>query len=179
MPRHQDKDLSFDTPPEWIDRSIIAHSSPPAADQNESAPNVVVTREEMRESDTLRTHADRQLLELGKQLTDFDLLESRETQLGGLPAILLRYGWTSHFGPLEQTVTLVERMTAKGRVAILFTTTVGREDAAKARPIFADMLQSVRFDQGQGQPPPPSPGPPSSQTPAPMAGPAPVVPMPG
>src|SRR5262249_51411780 len=94
MPRYQDKDILFEAPKDWTDRTIVAFTAPLDSTKNkETAPNIVMTREPMRDEDTLRTHADRQLLELGRQLKEFDLLESRETELSGLPAIFLRYTW--------------------------------------------------------------------------------------
>jgi hypothetical protein len=174
MPRFQDKDVGFEAPKEWMDRTIVAFTAPA---NKENAPNIVMTREPMRDEDTLRTHADRQLLELGRQLQDFDLLESRETQLGGQPAILLRFAWVSHLGDLEQSVTMVERTFDQKRVAMTFTTTSPRAEAQGTRPVFQQILQSVQFDGSAGGPPRP-PGP--SRPPPPIAEPsAPVVPMPG
>ena len=179
MPRHQDKDVSFDPPSDWTDRTVVAFTAPPAiSTKPAAAPNMVMTREDMRAGDTLRTHADRQLIELGKALEDFDLLESRETELGGQPAILLRYTWISQIGQLEQAMTLVQRPGENGPVATVFTTTMTPDDASRARPIFANILQSVRFDAGTrpGQGPTtiaPSMPPPRSTEDTPF------VPMPG
>jgi hypothetical protein len=177
MPRYQDKDILFEAPKDWTDRTIVAFSAPLDATKNkETAPNIVMTREPMRDEDTLRTHADRQLLELGRQLKDFDLLESRETELAGLPAIFLRYTWVSHLGELEQSLTMVERRLPEGRVAATFTTTVGKADAANARPVLNQILQNVRFEPSG----PPRPSGPAGPPPPPIAEPsAPIVPMPG
>jgi hypothetical protein len=181
MPRHQDKDLSFETPDGWVDRTIVAYASPTDEQGREAAPNFVMTREQMREGDSLRSHADRQLLELGRHLKDFDLLESKETQLGGQPAIFLRYTWMGHFGRLLQTVTIVERQhPERGRVAASFTTTAKSDEALRTNAIFNEILKSVKFDGGDGAPPPPprSSGPESGGRGSIDAG-APVVPMPG
>jgi hypothetical protein len=178
MARHEDKDICFDTPPDWADRTIAAYMAP--IDDNarlDHAANMVLTREPMRDGDTLRTHADRQLLELGRQLADFELLESRETQLSGQPAIFIRYAWVSHVGALEQTMTLVERIRDQQRVVATFTTTAPRDEAKNVQPLFANILKSVRF----GGTPVPTPTPPSPSAPmiavAPMS--EPMVPMPG
>lgn len=177
MPRHQDKDASFETPQNWVDKTIVAYAAP-SEKPRDPAPNFVMTREAIREGDSLRSHADRQLLELGRHLKDFDLLESKETQLGGQPAVFLRYTWMGHYGRLEQTVSIVERFMEQGRMATAFTTTAPAQDAAKARPLFDEMLRTVRFDGPQGPPGAPQPPPPASGRPMPDAG-APVVPMPG
>ena len=177
MPRHQDKDVSFDPPPDWVDRTFVAFTAPPGLVKDvNSAPNIVMTREPMRDGDTLRTHSDRQLIELGKQLKDFDLLESKETTLGGLPAILLRYRWISQVGTLEQAMVVAERTRPdKGTDVTTFTTTTTPADAPRARPIFDEILRTVRFSPAGGAPPPvrPSLAPPLSDEPSPL------VPMPG
>jgi hypothetical protein len=183
MPRHQDKDAAFDTPADWVDRTIVAYSAPADDTGREAAPNFVMTREPMRDADSLRGHADRQLLELGRHLKGFDLLESKETTLGGAPAIYMHYTWMGHAGRLDQSVTIVERPApyrAETRVAVSFTTTSKAEDAEKMKPVFAEMLKTVRFDQAppsDGGPPPPTSRPlPSSALPPTDA---PLVPMPG
>ncbi len=175
MPRYQDKDVSFDPPPEWVDRTFVAYTVPYDLPKNkESAPNIVMTREPLRATDTLRTHADRQLLELGKQLKDFDLLESRETELGGQQAIYLRYSWVSHIGVLEQSMTLAERPAEQGSSVTTFTTTTTPDEAPRVRPLFNQILQSVKF--GAGFAPPPKGAPPPTSPPREDA---PLVPMPG
>ena len=175
MPRRQDQDTFFETPPEWVDRTIVAYAAPSDPATKEAAPNFVMTREPIRPSDSLRAHTDRQLLELGRHLKDFDLLESSDTSLGGSPAVLLRYTWMSHFGRLEQTVTVVDRPAEKGRVATSFTTTCKFEDAPKLKALFADLLRSVRFDQ----PPPGGSIPPMPSRPPTANDVVPFVPMPG
>jgi hypothetical protein len=179
MPRHQDKDASFETPQTWVDRTIVAYAAPIENDRD-AAPNFVMTRNAIREGDTLRSHADRQLLDLGRHLKDFDLLESKETMLGGQPAIFMRYTWMGHYGRLEQSVTLVERFLEQGRTATAFTTTAPAQDAAKTRPLFDEMLKSVRFDGQPGPSPGGGGGGPLSGRPSQLPDPtAPVVPMPG
>jgi hypothetical protein len=177
MPRRHDRDISFDPPPDWMDRSMVAYAAPTDDPTKEGAPNFVMTREPMRDTDTLRSHADRQLIELGRQLRDFDLLESKETTLGGGPAVHLRYTWMSHFGRLEQSVIVTERPADKGRMAVAFTTTSRTEEAAKMKSVFADMLRSVRFDGPQ--PPPGGSIPPPTSSGRPLDNVTPFVPMPG
>jgi hypothetical protein len=170
----------FIPPRDWVDRTMIAFSAPaPAGTKN--APNVVMTHEWMRDADSLRVHAERQLMELGRQLQGFDILESRETTLGGLEAIRMRFGWLSHFGALEQSLTMVERNVQGRRVATTFTTTAMADEAAAVETTFEAFLASVRFGAHHSdRVPAPSftpstlPPPPSHVEPI-----APLVPMPG
>ncbi len=177
MPRHQDADAFFETPQGWQDRTIVAHAAS-TAKKGDPAPNFVMTKDPIREGDSLRGHVDRQMLEMGRHLKDFDLLEIHDTVLGGEPAVFLRYTWMGHFGRLEQTVTAVERLIDRVRMATSFTTTAPAQDAASVRPMFDAMLKSVRFGGGSG---PPGGALPSGTPPAvdPRDVEAPSIPMPG
>jgi hypothetical protein len=144
MARYEQNGISFDPPPDWIDRTIVAYAAP-APPGAKNAPNLVMTEEPLRAKDTLRTHADRQLMEFAQQLEDFRILETRETLLGGVPAIAMRFTWNSQFGAMEQTLTIAERTVAAGRVVVSFTSTALAEDAVSSRPVFAELLRTVRI----------------------------------
>jgi hypothetical protein len=173
MPHHLDHDVSFNTPPEWLDRSVVVFEAP-APKPLQRSWNVVMTREPIREGDNLRTHADRLLLELARTLAGFDLLESRELELGGQAAMYLRYTCATATGVLEQSVTLAARAGAAGGSLTIFTTTAPIEEAEAARAVFKEILSSVQF----GPPRPPKIGVPRASAPtldlAPLH-----VPMPG
>jgi hypothetical protein len=169
MPRHTQENFSFDVPSDWRDGSVVAFHSPAGA-------TLVVTRDPIRPGQTLRQYADQELLKLGKNLTDFDLFESGETEVGGRPAIHMRWAWLSPEGEVEQSITMVEQEKDGKRVAMTFTTGVPRDDAEAARPFFQGILDSVTFDN-------PVPAAPRS---APASAPSPVdpseplhIPMPG
>ena len=82
--------VSFAPPPGWLDRSVVAYTSP-AESTKPLAPSIVITREPVRPWDTLRLHGNRQLIELEAQLEEFELIESRDTELAGSPALFFRY----------------------------------------------------------------------------------------
>jgi hypothetical protein len=178
MPRFQDKEFSFEPPEGWNNHSVVVFAHPGATEKpREASPNIVVTREKIKEGESLRVHADKQMLQLGRQLKDFDILESRATECGGLPAIFFRYTWKSHVGELEQTITLVEKGADPDRIAMAFATTTLSSEAKKLEPVFQAILKSVKL--GGGPPPPvtvPPPPTPSSRQSEDLA---PVVPMPG
>jgi hypothetical protein len=139
MPRHTEEDLSLEIPSDWREERIVTFYAPNGA-------SFVVAREPLRPGQTLRHRADEELVKLGKYLSDFDLLESRPTEVGGRPAILLRFAWVSHLGPFEQTVTVVENERDGSRVLTLFTTGAPRDKAATLRESFQRILESVVFD---------------------------------
>lgn len=186
MPLYQDDDAAFETPTDWVDRSIVAHGIPADGTPGSASPHIAMTRSPIRKGDTLYSHVDRQLLDLARTLKDFDLLESRETTCGGVPAVFVRYTWMGQRGRVEQTVTTVERVLAPGRVCTSFTTTARAEDAAQTSALFDEVLKSIRFDVGARERAS-RPGP-AAQTmlPPPPERPsgfqelgAPVIPMPG
>jgi hypothetical protein len=147
MPLHKDDAVSFETPPDWEDRSIVAFQAPSPVGEARGVPNVMLTREPMRETDTLRTHAERRLFEVGRSLSNFEVLECRDVEVGGCVAVLMRFAWTTPQGALEQTFTFVEAA-QKPRGVFLFVATSPREQATLTRDIFERLLASVVFPHG-------------------------------
>jgi hypothetical protein len=168
---HDDRDLAFDCPSDWLDRSLIVYSAP-RDPTNPTPPNVIARRDPAGESVTLRVHALREITLLAKKLPGFDLLETEDTHVSDMPAAFYRFGWQSPLGPLEQTITIVERGTGGQRTFTTFLTTARKTDAASARALFQAILQSVRFEA-----PRPPPSRPSTSEPRAVAAPA-FVPMP-
>ena len=163
--------VRFDPPRDWEDRSIIAFATPGVR----NAPNVTVTQTPMREGDSLQQHADRQLAQLAMHLHDFDLVECCNAELGGQPAIRIRFAWVAHLGALEQSISMVDRSADGKRTVVAFTITSTRDDMESVRPLFAEVLKSVRFDDGAERRTASAP-PPVSETRELCA---PVFPMPG
>jgi hypothetical protein len=161
--------MSFEVPQGWVDRTVLAFAAPPGADPAEHLPNVVMTREAIGKGDSLRTHADRTLLDMARQLDGFDILESRESVLGGRRAIYVRFSWKSNAGELEQDMTMCESPAEPGETdlfATIVTTTAHKKVVDKVRPLFDQFLSSVRFP-APGAPVPPPAG--SSNAPPPLA----------
>jgi hypothetical protein len=142
MSLHTEKDLSFETPSDWREERIVTFYGPDGA-------NFVVAREPLRPGQTLRYRADEELVKFGTYLSEFDLLESRTTEIAGRPAIFLRFVWVSHLGPFEQTVTVVENERDGAPVLTMFTTGAPRDKAATLREAFERVLESVVFEAPQ------------------------------
>jgi hypothetical protein len=164
MTLHEGKDLQFEVPDGWEDRSVVAYSAA-ASKANPSAPNVVVTRDKARDDDDPVKYANRQLGDLAKQLNGFRLQEQRDVVIGGLPGRALLFTWLSPRGRIAQRLTMIRL----GSNVINVTTTVPNADAEKAAPVFDQILASMRFAAS----PPPSPkgggGVPSNPPPAPTS----------
>lgn len=168
MGTYHHKGMSFEVPEGWVDRTVLAFAAPPSAGPSEYLPNVVMTREVMAKGDTLRTHADRTLLDMAKQLDGFDILESREAMLDSRRAIYVRFCWKSNMGDLEQDMTMCESPAEPGETemyATIVTTTAHKKVVNEVRPAFNQLLQSIRFSGGRA--PPPGGGPPPAAAPEP------------
>ena len=145
MARYEHSDVSFDVPRDWKDRSVVAFTEPSKAGQTTAA-NVVLTRDPLPKAETLRSYADRQLVELAKRMDGFDLRKREEKELAGREAVELRFGWKGGSGPIEQRLTMVQ---GTGGQVLTFTTTVKRSEAAKFDAVFDRILASVKFpDKG-------------------------------
>ena len=85
---------------------------------------------------------------MSRVLEGFDILESRDASLGGLPAVHVRFRWTSSIGPVEQTLTMCESPCEPGdgcRYATLVTTSSHATLAEQAKPMFDALLRSLHF----------------------------------
>src|SRR5262245_41877393 len=107
MPRHDQRDISFDVPRHWDDKTIVAYGAPPAPGQAVAA-NLVMTRDTLRDGESLGRYADRQLAELAKRLDGFALGRRDELTVGGAPAVSIRFASRGASGPLEQRLVVVE-----------------------------------------------------------------------
>ena len=140
MPRYQDDTLQFDVPRDWQDRTIVAYAAPPRPEQERTA-NVVMTREELGEGDTLASYVDRHVQQLGERLEGFELVERQSRQLSERPAVTLHIRSGEEDAMLEQQLALVE---LPRRVVASFTMTVPDEDAEQMLPLFERILSTVR-----------------------------------
>jgi hypothetical protein len=144
MPRHDQRDISFDVPRHWDDKTIVAYGAPAAPGQAVAA-NLVMTRDSLQHGETLARYADRQLAEMAKRLDGFELGSRDETTLGGAPAVAVRFTSRGAAGPLEQRLVIVE---GRRRGVYCFTTTTAKADAEQNNPLFDRILGTVRFPEG-------------------------------
>lgn len=150
MPRHEERDVSFDVPRHWDDKSLVAFAAPrqPGQAGQAIAANLVMTRDTLGEKETLGDYADRQLAELARRLDGFELHRREEVSLGGAPAVAIRFGSRASSGPLEQRLVIVE---GRRRGVLCFTATTGKADAEQHDPLFDRILGSVRFPARAGE----------------------------
>ena len=141
MPRYEQRDVSFDVPRHWDDKTLVAFAAPAQPGQA-LAPNLVMTRDHLGEADTLHSYADRQLAELAGRVEGFELIAREDTSIGGAPAIALRFRARADKGTLEQRLVIAQ---GRRRGVYCFTATMSKDDAEQYGPLFDRMLSSVRF----------------------------------
>ena len=178
--RHGDRDLEFECPADWLDRSVLVYSAPRDPKNPTAAPpNVVVRRDPAADGTTLRVHAALEITLLAKKLRSFELRETEDTRVSEWPAVSYRFCWQSPLGPLEQTITIVESGRENRRTFTTFLTTARTADAPSASAFFRTILQSVRFDASPAPSARPSVPPSRSSAPdLPALADPPFIPMP-
>ncbi len=138
--RQEHKDISFEIPRDWTDKSIVAYAAPPRPGQSTVA-NVVLTRDTLQAGETVRSYADRQLTELAKRLDSFALTERKESTIGAVPAIEVHFTWRGSSGPLVQRLVML----AKRKTVMSFTATASKAEASALGPVFDRIFQSVKL----------------------------------
>ena len=139
---YEGKHVTFETPPEWRDCSVVAFSAP--FPQGSVSPNVAMTREPSF-GKTLRTLAHDHVAQLAKHTPKIEVLESLDTRVDGREAIRVRVGWTSVLGPVEQIVVLVDGAEDPEEKVTVFAITMLAEQAGHAVPAFEGIIASVHF----------------------------------
>ncbi|MFO0590535.1 MAG: DcrB-related protein [Polyangiaceae bacterium] len=147
MPRHQQGNVSFEVPRHWEDKTIVAFSAPARPGQSTSA-SFVMTRDSLTDSDTLASYADRQLAELSQRVDGFELVDKKDTSVGGARAVQMRFTSKALAGPLLQRLVVVED---KRRAVVCFTATAPKADAAQMEPLFDRMLSGIRFGEAAAE----------------------------
>ena len=98
MTRHTVDETAFELPPGWQCVTVV---SPPATPNEQFASNLVITRDALKNGETLAGYVDRELTDLTKSLKRFALRERREATIGGIPALVLVCTWQGGQGPIS------------------------------------------------------------------------------
>lgn len=141
MSRYENRDVSFDVPRHWEDRTMVAFAAPPRPGQT-TAPNVVMTRDTLSGEETIASYADKQLAELSKRLEGFELVSREERTIGGQPGIELSFTWRASTGELVQRLAMA---LGRRRTVFCFNATAAKVDADQMNPLFDRILGTIRF----------------------------------
>ena len=70
-------------------------------------PNVAITRDVPKPNESLSQYADRQLVEMAKQLDGFNLIARRQSTIGGAAGMEFVIAWNGGTSVIQQKVVLV------------------------------------------------------------------------
>lgn len=143
MTHYQDDSIEFDVPRDWSERTIVAYTAAARSDQD-SAPNLVMTRQELAPEDTLLSYAERHVDQLAERMDVFDVIDFRECVIGGRPAVSLRVFTESTTGSFAQVLSMIE---LPGRIVASLTLTTPEADAVSMEPLFDRILSTVKIAQ--------------------------------
>ena len=159
MTRCQYKGLTFESPPGWVDKTILALVAP-SSDPESPGANLIVTRETRRAGESVATYAHRQIVQLAARLPQFEMLESSDSQVDGRSATRSRFRWKSAKGTLVQAMAHVESPEHGNGVLILTCTSSGKEADLPPWTLLEHMLSTARWEKSmpnEATPPPSSP----------------------
>src|SRR5262245_10231868 len=139
MARYEHPEVCFDVPGEWTDRTVVAFAAPVKPGQA-TASNIVMTRDQLAPSETLRSYADKQLAELARRLDGFKLGYREERTVSGVDAVEIRFTWKGNSGPLDQRLLML----ATGKRTVLsFTATAAQAEAGHLVSVFDRVFSSI------------------------------------
>lgn len=143
MARHTHKDLSFEVPDHWQDQTVVAYGSPPVKGKP-AQPNVVITRDKLQDGQSIRTYSTKQVASIANSLPEFELEESRDINVAGLPAVEVRFTWEGEAGLLAQRQIMV----AYRENVYNITLTCLKTGLGDANPIFEKIVASFQLPTG-------------------------------
>ena len=141
MPRFDNRDVAFDSPEGWEDRTIIAFEGPRAAHLHGVYPTSVTLIPVEKKPVPLSTFATQQIAQLAKALPKFDLVSQKNVTLDGVPAIELQFNWDLSDGAVTQRMTVFER----GGKIWSFTCSALRGAFEVNAPTFDRIARSIKF----------------------------------
>lgn len=133
--------FALEIPDDWQNRSVISFVAKVAP--TEFAPNVVITREFVDEDTSIEEYASRQFAVTQAEVEGLQIIEQRNTAVGGKPAVQLIQKIAAHGLKLEQLQTFI--LTDVEILIITCTSTAANFE--QHLPKFAKIIQSFRFDK--------------------------------
>jgi hypothetical protein len=138
----QTNDFRFSVPDQWVDRSMVAWSAPPAPG-NPVPPNILVAYDKPRAGEDLATYVDRQLKDLSGKAQKFRLHLKQDVTLANQPAVEVVFSWDSGSATLKQRQ--IYALVPGGRViSIVNTARLAEFEAAELQ--FLQMLNSFTWN---------------------------------
>ncbi|KGJ04220.1 hypothetical protein SAMN04487972_10916 [Paracoccus halophilus] len=131
-------------PDEWADRSMITWVAPPSANY-QVLPNLLCSRGELQQGETLDGFVNRQLRGLMAQVRNFDLMSRQNVEFGGRPAVELVFAMTPQSVVLKQR-QLFFQADPDGAMVDTVVATAARENFDELASVFESIFQSVSWN---------------------------------
>ncbi len=140
---HRARSFCFTAPSDWVDTTIARFTPTPGT----VAPGhlIVVEREPLRDGESLRAHVDGAMFRIAKATTAYKTLDNRDAEIGGQPAILVRFRFSRGRARVEQGCVFVAPASDPRRNVTILTYVAIGAAARETRTVFARMLTTVRF----------------------------------
>jgi hypothetical protein len=133
---------ALELPEGWEDRSVLALSFPAGSKKPEAS--FAITRDAAAAGQpTLAAYVDRQMVDLGRSLTRFDLVERAREMLDGEPAERLEFTWRSPDGATVRQRQTIVRL--ENGWALTLTCTTQESRFAQYQPAFEKLIRTFRF----------------------------------
>src|SRR5688500_15798289 len=140
--RYESREVSFDVPRDWDDKTIVAYSAPLQAGQQVTS-NVVLTRDNLAGNDTLAIYSDKQIVELAKRLPGFELESRSDVTVSDLPGVELRFSWRGTLGiVVQQRIVMV----AQKKKVFNLTATAPKGEMSKLEAIYDRIFSSLKLE---------------------------------
>ena len=140
MPRFDNREVSFDVPEGWQDRTVISFEAPRGGGVQPPS-NVTLTKQPVASDKTLMGLVTQQIADLSMAFPKFELVRQRDTTVGTAPAIEILFHWAHPQGALTQQVTMFVN---EGHVWSL-TATTARGQIERDAAHFERMLRTLKF----------------------------------
>lgn len=135
-------DFVFPVPDDWVERSMIGYSAPPAQGRP-ITPNTLVATNQMPDGETLDAFVTRQVADLQARASGFNLKLRRDARLDGVACIEIVFAWAGgKSGRIQQRQIYALR--PGGRV-ISITHTAPEAEFAACDKQFLAMLSAFAW----------------------------------
>ena len=137
-------DFVFPVPDNWVERSMIGYSAPPAPGQP-MTPNALVAINQMPEGETLDSFVTRQVDDLKSRASGFTLKLRRDARLDGIACIEIVFAWQGgEMGRIQQRQIYAIRPVQR---VISITHTAPEAEFANNDSLFLAMLSQFAWKQ--------------------------------
>ena len=142
MPVYVMNEGGFDIPAGWQDKTVTALVFPEYAASSDAS--LTVTRDPAaKQSPSLPAYVDKQLIDMARTCSQFDLIQREDVTLHGVQAQSIEYTWRRPDGKSVRQLQLV--MLTSSRDALMFTGTALADDYPRYQDVLKRAILSFRF----------------------------------